>query len=373
MKNVTRLENLFQNGSIQLDRGALFDWDVSPKPPDFDFDRIEGMLLGVAIGDSLGITTEGKLPSARRSVHGEIRDYLPNRYTGVEKGFPSDDTQLTFWTLEQLIEDGSLVPENLARKFSSSGKIYGLGSTVRGFLRNLKSGRSWYESGPKSAGNGALMRISPILIPHLRSGGTDIWADTALASMMTHNDRASTSSCLAFVAMLWELLEMSSPPPSQWWIERYVELAGDLEGENDLRPRGGAFCDYEGSLWRFVEEKLSKAYDEGLNVRDAGYFWYSGAFLLETVPNVLYILMRHAHDPEEAIVRAVNDTKDNDTIAAIVGAAVGALHGRSGIPDRWIENLLGRTTNQKDDRDDGHVFKLIDHARNNFWKNDVSQ
>ena len=40
------------------------------------------------------------------------------------------------------------------------------------------------------------------------------------------------------------------------------------------------------------------------------------------------ILMRHGEDPEEAIVRAVHDTQDNDSIAAIVGAAVGALHGR---------------------------------------------
>jgi ADP-ribosylglycohydrolase len=75
--------------------------------------------------------------------------------------------------------------------------------------------------------------------------------------------------------------------------------------------------------------------------------------------------MRHAHDPEEAIVRAVNDTKDNDTIAAIVGAAVGALHGRRGMPDRWIEKLSGRTT----DQDDGHIFELIVNAKRTFWQN----
>jgi len=51
--------------------------------------------------------------------------------------------------------------------------------------------------------------------------------------------------------------------------------------------------------------------------------WYSGSYLLETVPSVLYILMRHGDDPQEAIVRAVNDTN-----SAIAGAAVGALHGR---------------------------------------------
>jgi len=56
---------------------------------------------------------------------------------------------------------------------------------------------------------------------------------------------------------------------------------------------------------------------------------------------VLLILSRHAGDPEEAIVRAVNDTRDNDTVAAIVGAAVGALHGRGKLPRRWVEGLAG--------------------------------
>jgi len=106
-----------------------------------------------------------------------------------------------------------------------------------------------------------------------------------------------------------------------------------------------------------------------MSVVDACNTWYSGAFLLETVPSVLFVLMSYAHDPEEAIVRAVNDTKDNDTIAAIVGAAVGALHGRKKMPDCWIENLSGRTT----DRDDGHIFELIDAARSTFWQKETAQ
>ena len=44
--------------------------------------------------------------------------------------------------------------------------------------------------------------------------------------------------------------------------------------------------------------------------------------------------MVHAGDFEEAVVRAVNDTRDNDTVAAIVGAVLGAFYGRSGIPSR---------------------------------------
>jgi ADP-ribosylglycohydrolase len=103
----------------------------------------------------------------------------------------------------------------------------------------------------------------------------------------------------------------------------------------------------------------SDAVGRRLTVLAADRGWLSGAYLLETVPSALHILARHAGEPEEAIVRAVNDTKDNDTIAAIVGAAVGALHGKTALPARWIERLVGRTTAS----DDGRVFELIEQTR----------
>jgi ADP-ribosylglycohydrolase len=112
-----------------------------------------------------------------------------------------------------------------------------------------------------------------------------------------------------------------------------------------------------------VKDKVTEAYSRSLTVKEACSWWYSGAFLLETVPSVIYILMRHADDFEEAIVRAVNDTKDNDTIAAIVGAVVGALHGKEAIPKRWIQKLPGRTT----DCDDGKLFKLLSIAKDKFF------
>jgi ADP-ribosylglycohydrolase len=209
------------------------------------------------------------------------------------------------------------------------------------------------------------MRIAPMLIPHLRHGGTDIWTDTAISAMMTHNDHASTSSCLAFTAMLWELLDMRRPPEPAWWPRRYAELASDLQGNVGYAPRGGCLRNlFHGTLSDFVQDKLVWAYAENLSTFEACETWLSGAYLLETVPSALYILMRHAHDPEEAVVRAVNDTKDNDTIASIVGAAVGALHGKRGLPARWVAGLTGRTMTH----DDGKVFSLIEEARKEFWQ-----
>jgi ADP-ribosyl-[dinitrogen reductase] hydrolase len=347
------LDRLFAGAAIDLQRGPLLDQTPPISPHGVDFDKVEGMLLGLAVGDALGATTEGCLPSERGKAHGEIRDYL------AEVGaFATDDSQLAFWTLEQLLKDDGLIPENVAMRFTLD-RIVGIGATVREFLGNLRSGKPWHGSGPKSAGNGALMRIAPIVVPHLKTPTADLWTDAVLCSMMTHNDAGSTACCVAFVSMLWDVLSMTSAPAPTWWLERYVEVASQLEGNSEYSSRARSHQTFQGPIHRFVDEYVRAAYENKMPVVDACNHWQSGAYLLETMPSVIYILMRHGHDPEEAIVRAVNDTWDNDTIAAIVGAAVGALHGRDAIPQRWIANHSGRTT----DRDDGKMFELIQDAR----------
>lgn len=89
-------------------------------------------------------------------------------------------------------------------------RIFGIGSTMKQFLRNYKSGLPWEQCGAPSAGNGALMRIAPILIPHLKTGMTDLWDDAVRCAMLTHNDAMSTAACVALVSMLWQLLAMSA-------------------------------------------------------------------------------------------------------------------------------------------------------------------
>ncbi len=357
--SVEILEALFSKNLIKLRRGQLFDSRPATMPNDFDFDRVEGMLLGLAIGDSLGRTCEGMSPTERQRRHGLIRDYLPHPSSQMQPlGAPSDDTQMAFWTLEHLLEHRRLVPEKLAGLFCAR-KIFGIGSTVREFIRNFKDwDQPWYKSGPNSAGNGALMRIAPLLVPYLRAPDPALWADTALAAMLTHNNSMSTGSCLAFVKMLWDLLSMKDPPDRDWWIRTFVEILKPLEDDEVYRTRT-PHIQFSGSLSTFMEENIRDALERNLPALEACDRWYSGAFLLETVPSAIYILSLHADEPEEAIIRAVNDTRDNDTVAAIVGAAVGALHGRKALPERWIENLLGRT--QQDD--DGQVFQLISEAK----------
>jgi ADP-ribosyl-[dinitrogen reductase] hydrolase len=361
--NQKQLAGLFADRKIDLQRSELFETSPAALLPDLPWDRVEGMLLGLAIGDSLGNTTEGQFLDERSDDYGEIRAYLPQPFAeGRPVGLPSDDTQLAFWTLEQLIEDRGLVPDHLARRFCRQ-RIYGIGNTVSEFVHNYRYlKRPWHEAGPASAGNGALMRIAPVLVPHLRNPSPAVWADTALAAMVTHNDPASTGSCLALVYLLWQALRLTEPPSPEWWVNTFCSVLRPLEGESQYRSHSRA-ATYVGPLWRFAETQVRAALQAELSVAAACESWYSGPYLLETVPSVLYILSCHGHDPEEAIVRAVNDTWDNDTIAAIVGAVVGALHGRSRLPQRWVDGLLGRTA----ESDDGRIFELIEAARALWW------
>jgi ADP-ribosylglycohydrolase len=343
-------------------KSALLQGPLDPVSGPVAPDRIRGMLLGLAIGDALGNTSEGLTPAERGDAHSgqDVRDYLPNRHAGERRvGLPSDDTQLAYWTLESLLAHGELQPDDLARRFCT-GELFGIGATVARFRANRAEGVTpWYRCGVESAGNGALMRIAPLVLLHPQGSSPALWLDVALASIVTHRDAASVAACVAFVDLLARLLRLPAPPTPEWILATYLATVRRVGSEQPTyRARGGRYAGQETSFADYLERVLAEAVHSSWSVRTACEAWHSGAYLLETVPSVLWVLATCVHDPEEAIVRAVNDTKDNDTIAAIVGAAVGALHGSSALPDRWRWGLLGRT--QADD--DGQVFRLIEAA-----------
>jgi ADP-ribosylglycohydrolase len=361
--NLTLAARVISEGFLPA-RSALLQGPREPVSGAIAPGRIRGMLLGLAIGDALGNTSEGLSAGQREARYGEIRDYLPNeRSAGHRVGLPSDDSQLAFWTLESLLERQGLDPDDLSARFAAR-EIFGLGKSMQQFLRNREQGTaSWYHYGAESAGNGAMMRIAPLVLLHPQGSSAALWLDAALASIVTHRDASSVASCVAFVDLLARLLRLPAPPTAEWILATFVATVRQVCTDQPYRARGGRFADREGSFPDYLEFVLGAAARHDWTVRDACEAWSSGAYLLETVPSMLWILARHAHDPEEAIVRAVNDTHDNDTIAALVGAAVGAIHGQHALPVTWRHGLLGRTTAD----DNGRVFRLIEEAVRRDW------
>ncbi len=357
-----QLEGLLASGRIRLEAlpPALLPGGRLGGGP-LPADRVKGALWGVAIGDALGNTSESLRPSERRSRYGEIRGYLPNRHAHGERlGLPSDDTQLTVWTLETLLEHGWPDPGALAQAFRQH-RLYGIGGTLRGFFRKLDQlgpGADPWEARQFSAGNGALMRVAGALLPHAWTLDAHALEAVAVASALTHDDPTSTASCVAFARILGLLLQNPDFARPGFFWETFVETARPLEGAPQLRSRvpGNAF---QGSLCDLVEQQVPQALRQGKSIRSAGEHWYSGAYLLETVPTVLHLLECHFDDPEEAMVRAVTDTWDNDTIAALVGMVLGALHGASAFPHSWRASLSERTT----DSDAGRLSRAYGTLR----------
>lgn len=333
----------------------------APSPPAnqlrIPWERFEAMMLCLAIGDSLGNTTESLLPAARRHRHGTIRTYLAHPRFRDARGYPSDDTQLSFWTLEHLLQHRRIEPARLLETFASR-QIFGIGSTVREALRNFRQGLPWYECGVPSAGNGALMRIAPLAWHALSGRLEDAARDAILATVITHNDSMAAAASVASVQLLVQCCLLPRVPEPEWWAAQFVSILKNHETCFAYTSRAPGYAGWQGSLWQFLERYLLEPRRLRQPLEDA-LDWYSGAYLLETVPTCLLILMRYAGDPRQAMLRAVNDTKDNDTIAAIVGAFLGALHGKEWIPADWLEALSGRLQGD----DEGALFEVLDRAR----------
>jgi ADP-ribosylglycohydrolase len=360
LSSTALFQALLEANALPIQHRPLLNAQPLGRP--LSWDRVEGMLLGIAIGDSLGAPTEGLSPHDRRSQHGEVRDYLPNwKAEGRRVGTPTDDSQLAFWTLEHMLEQGALNIEVLAQVFASR-RIFGIGRTMQEWKWGVTRGERWAAAAPKSAGNGALMRIAPVVVPHVANATPALWHDAVLLARMTHNDTSSVASCVAFIELLWRALQFEQPPAPTWWSDSFLAVVDALDPGTEYQPRGGHFT-AKGRFGELVRQRLDTARTKRWDAVTACNAFYSGAYLLETVPCVLWIMERHGHDPEQAIVRAVNDTHDNDTVAAIVGAAVGALHGAEALPRRWREGLTGRTMSD----DDGRMQELIGRAEHQFW------
>ena len=363
MDNATLLGRLFASGGIDLRRGELFDQSPAPLPTTFDWDRVDGMLLGLAIGDALGNTTESLLPERRRELLRRDPRLRAAQAAARTLATPTDDTQLAFWTLDQLLVDDGLVPEHGCQALRLGAHLRHRAAPSSQAMSDLRSGdRPWYECGAPSAGNGALMRIAPMLVPFVRSPSTDLWADTALSAIVTHNDAASTSACLAFVAMLWQLLGMDDAAGA-------VVVAAPLrrarratsKARPGYAPRGGAFVGVRRAALAVRRRAAGRRRGRGpqRRARPAS----SGApapTCSRRCPACSTSSRGTPRDPEEALVRAVNDTKDNDTIAAIVGAAVGRAARRRG-----TAGALGRAAPAaaRAPYDDGEVQRIMARAR----------
>ena len=311
--------------------------ELLPIPNSVDLaDRAVGTLLGVAIGDALGRSHESMLPG---TYH--IEKFEPwHGYESGPVGTITDDTQFTMWLAQSLVENRTLVPDDLIARWSRE-RIRGIGKNTREFLHNAKNlGLPWYQTGPVSSGNGVAMRSTPVGLFY-RNDPEGLKLASIIQSVITHNDPMAIASGIIVAAVVAMLLRMNPNElePVSARIAFSKKLAGNIKGIEscvEYRTRKDAeLC----SLYQRLDHDLPHWLEtnaEPISINDS---YWSGAYVLESLPHALYCFLAAPTDFRKVLISSANTSRDSDTVASIACAFAGALNGARSISADFKDEL----------------------------------
>jgi ADP-ribosylglycohydrolase len=287
--------------------------------------RFRGCLLGLAVGDAVGTTSEFKPLGSFKPI------------TGMAGGGPfklkpgewTDDTSMALCLATSLIEKTGFDPKDQMDRYcrwwkegylSSNGVCFDIGNTVAMALQQYqKTGDPIAGSiSPHSAGNGSIMRLAPVPIFYFNTPEEAI-EKSAESSRTTHGATACLDACRYLAALLIGALsgcskdEILSPrytPVPGYWARKplVVEIdeiaCGSFKRKNppEIQGTGYVVRSLEAALWSFYKTESF----------------------------------------EPAILKAANLGDDADTTAAICGQVAGAYYGESDIPGKWLDRLVMR-------------------------------
>ena len=276
-------------------------------------DRALGAFLGLAVGDAVGTTLE----FSSRDERPRLDDMTGGGPFGLPLGAWTDDTSMALALADSLAATGTLDARDLMDRFtrwwrngeySCTGTCFDIGVTTREALKRYRRTGDPIagSTDPYSAGNGSLMRLSPVVVRFWNDRERLI--DTAAEqSRTTHGAEEAVDACRAFAELLADAIA-GSP--------RAALLAP--------RPFEGApaVANIVAGSWRGC------ARDE---IRSSGY-------VVHTLEAALWSVARTGNF-RNAVLLAANLADDADTVAAVTGQLAGALYGLSGIPERWLDRV----------------------------------
>jgi ADP-ribosyl-[dinitrogen reductase] hydrolase len=297
------------------------------------YGRLAGCLLGTAIGDALGLASEGLTPQrqARLFPHTERYGLLP-----FGRGMCSDDTEHAVMVAQSLARTcGYTNAFGNADDFRADlawrmrwwllGLPAGIGmATLKGILKLwLFVPRRW--QGAYSAGNAPAMR-SALIGVFWDERPEVLRMHVEASSRLTHADPKATQAAWA-VAMAAAL---SSQNEGRVDADSYAQQMASLLGAD-----GAELADLIRRVADSVRANQSTqdfAASLGLAAGVTGYSFH-------TVPVALHAWLAHPGDFAGAVLTAIRCGGDTDTVAAITGAIAGAGCGRHALPPQWLSHL----------------------------------
>jgi ADP-ribosyl-[dinitrogen reductase] hydrolase len=270
-------------------------------------DRAHGALVGLACGDALGAPAEGYTPTViSKRFGGPLQDMRGGGEFCWRPGQTTDDTGMMLALARSIASVGGYDPEHALEAYVRWWETNppGIGATVDEVLSSIAleeqsaraAARRYHDRNTgRSAGNGSLMRVTPLGLRY-RADSQLLSAAARQDSHLTHHDPAAASACAQLCAMVAMLVQGECDP---------------FEGR-DLHTPSRKEC-------------------AALAVSQPGY-------CLSTLA-IASCALHTSSCAEEGIVWVVNLGADADTNAAVAGALLGAKFGGNSLPKRWTEQL----------------------------------
>lgn len=286
------------------------------------------ILLGVAIGDALGVPVEFK--SRTYLQKNPVTDMIGFGTHKQPAGTWSDDSALTFCLAEALI-DGYTIEKSanyLLKWYSenywtANGDVFDIGNTTLKVIIKLKSGVAAHESGLKSEqsnGNGSLMRMSPLIVFLSERAIEERFKFIKEESSITHAHNISIIACFYFVEFGIKLLK--GHDKNDVYKELQIEIPEFLNKQSIQKSELSVF---ERLLVHDISVKQEK------DIKSTG-------FVLHTLEASIWCIL-NSSSFEEAVLKAVNLGDDTDTTASVVGTLAAIIYGIEAMPEKWIEMI----------------------------------
>lgn len=283
-------------------------------------DRYQGVMLASAIGDALGSTTEFLSRKDIRLRVGYNTDLVGGGPFGWQPGGWTDDTQMAVRMGRAIVAKQGFDQEAVAAQFL--GWLHTNPPDVGGLTRqtvsmlgagvppSLSGVLPWALDGYFNAGNGSVMRASPVSLLTAKMSEADLVRIASQSSEITHADPRATwgTAAVAYgVKLLLAGEENVTAKVAAWLQDKCPSLANALEAIPSLE----------------LEDVRTSGY---VNDTVQAAFW-----LLEKTDNIV-----------DALVISANHGEDTDTAGATAGILLGAKYGAQALPKSWLDRIQGR-------------------------------
>ena len=345
---------------------------------DSQLDRVEGVLLGQAVGDAMGAPYEpGDIPftGTPELLGGGFGDYAPGEW--------SDDTQMSLYIARVAATGADLTSrealDEIARGFCRWVALDGasdvgvqtrrvLGAVVDsrdepGIAARMRAAAADLDAATRrTGGNGALMRNGIVGLTRLDDRRATAASARAVAEL-THADPLAGDCCVIHAEMIRSAV--IGPP----WRGGPLLAAAAAMRALDLIPaeRRNYWRDlFDGGILS-DSRCLEPPSGDGFTVHALGHATLALAFVNRVLADrtarpsdpsggggepaadgaragesrFARIRAERADRADRILVRALEASEDKDTVAAIAGALAGSHLGASALDPAWVEAIHG--------------------------------